>query len=121
MRERGLAEPGRAGEQDVVERLLAPAGGLDEDAELVGDLRLADEVLERRRPKRAVEVVVGADGPGVVDLDLGVVDAGCLDPLSGFDGHAALAPEALRSADWISSSALSPSARSSSRSASGGV
>ena len=60
-------------------------------------------------------------GPGVMDLDLGVVDSGGLDPLAGFDGHAALAPDALRSADWISSSALSPSARSSRRSASAGV
>ena len=42
--ERGLAEPGRAGEQDVVERLAAPPRRLDEDRQLVGDLTLVDEV-----------------------------------------------------------------------------
>ena len=44
--ERGLAEPGRAGEQDVVERLAAALRRLDEDRQLVGDLRLVDEVGE---------------------------------------------------------------------------
>ena len=31
LRQRGLAEPGRAGEQDVVERLAAAGGGRDRD------------------------------------------------------------------------------------------
>src|SRR5206468_32482 len=43
--ERGLAEAGRAGEEDVVERLAAAACGLDEDRELLHDLGLADEVF----------------------------------------------------------------------------
>ena len=59
VRERGLAEPGGAGEQDVVERLVAALGGLDEDGELAGHLLLVDEVLERARAQRAVELVVG--------------------------------------------------------------
>ena len=56
--ERGLAEPGRPGEQHVVERLAAPAGRLDEERELVLELLLADEVLEPRRAQRAVELLL---------------------------------------------------------------
>ena len=67
-----LPRPGRAGEQDVVERLAAAARRLDEDRQLLGDLRLVDEVGEGRRAQRAVEVLVGHVGAGVVDPDLGV-------------------------------------------------
>jgi hypothetical protein len=48
-RERGLAEPGRAVEQDVVHGLAAALGGLEEDAELLAHRRLADELVERGR------------------------------------------------------------------------
>ena len=143
--ERGLAEAGRPCEQHVVERLAAPAGRLDEDPELLGDLSLVDEVLELRRPQRAVEVVVRADGPGVVDDDLVVGDRrGCEFPCparstlrllqpetgravarprinGGYANHAAFAPAALRRADCTISSGLSPSAPERSFSASGGV
>ena len=44
VRERGLAEPGRAGEEHVVERLAAALRGLDEHRELVGHGVLGDEV-----------------------------------------------------------------------------
>ena len=71
-----LPRPGRACEQHVVERLAPPAGRLDEDPELLGDLSLVDEILELRRPQRSVEVVVRADGPGVMYDDLVVGDAG---------------------------------------------
>ena len=59
LRERGLAEAGRAGEQHVVERLAAAGGGRDRDRELVLDRLLADEVLEPAGAQRAVEVVLG--------------------------------------------------------------
>ena len=126
--ERGLPQPGRAGEEDVVERLAAAAGGLDEDPQLLGDLDLVDEVGERRRPQRAVEVLdVGA---GVVHLHLGVdrhrlgVEAGRADPvgaeaLGRVEVAHRLAP-ALRRAPARSSSASSPSRPSSSCSASSG-
>ena len=57
--EGGLAEAGRAGEEDVVERLAAAPRGLDEDRQLLGDLLLVDEVGKGRRAQRAVEVLVG--------------------------------------------------------------
>ena len=47
-RERRLAEPRRADEQDVVERLAARLGRLERDRELLLDALLADEVGERR-------------------------------------------------------------------------
>ena len=105
--ERGLAQPGRAGEQDVVERLAAALRRLDEDRELLGDLLLVDEVGEGLRAQRAVEVVVGDVGPGVVDPDLGVdrdrllVDPRSPDPVrvdAAFVAHAAFPVPALRSA-----------------------
>ena len=42
--ERGLAEAGRAGQQDVVERVAAVAGGADGDLELALQRLLADEL-----------------------------------------------------------------------------
>ena len=45
--ERGLAQAGRAAEQDVVERLLPPARRLDVDAQVLLDALLPDEVLNR--------------------------------------------------------------------------
>ena len=106
----------------MIERLAAAASRLDEDSELLRDLELVDEVLELRRPERAVEVIVSAGGPGIVDDDLLVaVDPRRADPLPRLDAHAAFAPAALRSADWTISSGLSPSAPERSFSASGGV
>ena len=46
--QRGLAQPGRAGEQHVVERLAAALRRLDEDRQLLGDLLLVDEVGQGR-------------------------------------------------------------------------
>ena len=79
-RQRGLAEAGRAGEQQVVDRLPPPAGGLEDDAEVLLELALADEVVEVRegagrpprrsgRPRRAV----GGGGHQVGQARLGVV------------------------------------------------
>jgi hypothetical protein len=44
--EGGLAEAGRAVEEEVVERLAALFGGVDGDAEVVLELLLADELIE---------------------------------------------------------------------------
>ena len=44
--ERGLAEAGRAEEEDVIERLAALARGRDGDLEVRLDLLLADVLLE---------------------------------------------------------------------------
>ena len=50
-----LPKPGRAEQQHVIERLLAPARGLDEDAELLANFFLADVLVERSRPQRALQ------------------------------------------------------------------
>ncbi len=54
VRERGLAETGRAEDQDMVERLATIARRLDEDLHLRLHRRLANIVDERLRPHRAV-------------------------------------------------------------------
>ena len=56
--ERGLAEPGRPGQEDVIERLAALPRRLDEDAEVLLVLGLPDVVREGSRPQRAVELGV---------------------------------------------------------------
>ena len=64
LRERGLAEAGRAVEERVVHRLAAAAGALDEDGEVGARRLLADELVQRLRPQRAVGVLgqdVGAE------------------------------------------------------------
>ena len=42
----GLAQSGRAGEEDVVHRLAALTGRLQHDAQMLDQLGLADELLE---------------------------------------------------------------------------
>ena len=59
VRQRGLAQAGRAVEEQVVERLVAALGGLDEDLEVVGDRLLADKVPERGWAQRDVHHVLG--------------------------------------------------------------
>jgi hypothetical protein len=72
VRQRGLAEPGRAEDQGVVQRLGAAAGGADEDLHLLAHSRLADIVRELARPDGAVQrTVVG--GLGRVDDAFGFV------------------------------------------------
>ena len=58
LRQRRLAEARRPGEQDVIERLVAPLGGVERDAELLLDPLLADEVVEPARPQGALDLVV---------------------------------------------------------------
>ena len=48
--ERGLAEPGRPVQEDVVERLPALHGGLDRDPELLAERLLPHELLQALRP-----------------------------------------------------------------------
>ena len=50
--EGGLAEAGRAAEQDVVERLAAASGRADHDLEAFDGLGLAGKIAERQRPQR---------------------------------------------------------------------
>ena len=52
LRQRRLAEPGRTEEQHVVERFAAAFRGVDKDAQIVAQLALADELVERQRPDR---------------------------------------------------------------------
>ena len=67
--EAGLAEAGRAGEQDVIERLAAGASRRQRDRELLLDPLLTDEVVEPLRPERAVELLL-------VDLQVGGEELG---------------------------------------------
>ena len=58
VRERRLAEPRRAEQQRVIERLAPLARGRDEDLELRLDARLADVLAEPARAHGAVERLV---------------------------------------------------------------
>ena len=62
LRERGLAQARRPDEQDVIERLFAPARRLDEHREIGARLRLPDELGEPLRAQRGVRVLVAALG-----------------------------------------------------------
>ena len=70
LRERGLAEAGRPGQQQVVERIAARGRGLDRHGQLLAQRLLADEVLQPPRAQRAVELVLGHE--------IGSLDAGRL-------------------------------------------
>jgi len=54
--EGGLAEPRRAVEEQVVQRLVTLLCGVDGDAEVVLQLRLADELVETPRAQRDVDL-----------------------------------------------------------------
>ena len=49
VRQRGLAQPRRTGEQEVIGRLASTGGGLEDDREVLADLRLAVELREAAR------------------------------------------------------------------------
>ena len=51
LRERRLAEPGRAGEEHVIERLGPRLGGVERDAKLLLHALLTDEVVEAAWPE----------------------------------------------------------------------
>ena len=65
--QRRLAEPGRPGEQQVVDGLAAPAGRLDDDAEVLLQLALADELGEQARPQPGLDDVLGVAGDARVE------------------------------------------------------
>ena len=56
-RQRGLAQTGRAVEQQVVERLAAPGGRLDRDPQRVQHRLLADEFVQPRGAQRSLALV----------------------------------------------------------------
>src|SRR6266545_2890181 len=58
LRKRGLAEPGRADEQHMVERLTPLARGLDEHREIGARLRLPNEFVELLRTQRGFRRIV---------------------------------------------------------------
>jgi len=62
--ERGLAEAGRAVQQDVIERLAPLLRGGDRHLEVLADAILADVLVERARaqPGLVLGVVLGARG-----------------------------------------------------------
>ena len=67
-RERGLAETGRPGEQEVVGRLPTAARRLEDDAEVLLQLGLPDELGERARPQADLEREVPRVGRGLEQL-----------------------------------------------------
>ena len=64
LRQRGLAEPRRAEEQHMVERLAAALRGLDEHAQILARRLLPDELVERLGPQRGVDILGPAIGGG---------------------------------------------------------
>src|SRR5438132_4389371 len=57
LRQRRLAETGRAGEEEVVEGVAARLGSVERDRELLLDALLAHKILERLWAKRALELL----------------------------------------------------------------
>ena len=76
LRHRRLAEPRWAVQQDMIQRLTAPLGRRDEDLEILADLLLADEIVERLRPQRHFRGVflgaLGRDQPVAAFFELSV-------------------------------------------------
>jgi hypothetical protein len=62
MGERRLAEAGRAGEEDVIERLAAPLRRLRVHAEVLDDLLLPDVLLERGGAERLLQPLLAVLG-----------------------------------------------------------
>ena len=62
LRQRRLAEAGRADEQHMVERIAPRLGGLDKDLEIFARHLLAGEIGKRQRPQRGVMILGGGFG-----------------------------------------------------------
>ena len=60
--QRGLAQSGRAGEQEVVGGLVALERRLDDDLQVFGQLALADELAERARSQSGLVGLLGRRG-----------------------------------------------------------
>jgi hypothetical protein len=63
--QRRLAEARRAEEEHMVERVAAPLRGIDEDPQILPRRLLADEIVERLRPERGVDIL----GPAIAADD----------------------------------------------------
>ena len=66
--ERGLADPGGPGEQEVVDRLATLTGGRQQDLEVLLEPGLADELVEPPRPQRRLLGHLGRLGRRVEHL-----------------------------------------------------
>ena len=55
VRQRRLAQSGRAKQQHMVQRLLAHFGGTDKDLELLAHLELANVLVKQFGPQRALQ------------------------------------------------------------------
>ncbi len=64
VRERRLAEPGRAEDEQVIQRLAAGGGRLDEDVHLAVHGGLADVVHQPLRANAVVQAVFPVAGKG---------------------------------------------------------
>ena len=62
MRHGGFAQAGRAGEQHVVDGLIALLGGLDADAQRLLDLLLPHEIIEGAGAQLTVVVFIALGG-----------------------------------------------------------
>jgi len=78
----GLAQARRAEQQDVVEGLAAPLGGVDEDGELLPDLGLTDVIRQALGPQGALDgfllgrLALGADETAGVGVEGGIKGIG---------------------------------------------
>ena len=59
LRQGRLAQARRTGQQDMIERFLAPAGGVDKDLEIGNGGFLADEIVKGQRTHGLVPVIPG--------------------------------------------------------------
>jgi hypothetical protein len=97
LRQGRLAEAGRPREQHVVERLATRPRRGDEDAQILADLTLADEVIEAERAQRRFGNVVLA--ARAID-DARVGDGGGRGPIA--HGASSLRPPRIRASRFAS-------------------
>ena len=62
LRERRLAESGRAEQHDVIERIAAGLRRIDEHAEVLARRALADELVECPRAERGIDILRAGGG-----------------------------------------------------------
>src|SRR5581483_6936145 len=115
LRERRLAEAGRAGEEDVVERLPARLRRLEGDRELLLDALLADEVAERARPQRPLQLVLGIRRHRRQELGHAACLSACRTcSATGSDGSTSASARSASTSDQPSSTSASRAVRPSS-------
>ena len=114
--QRRLAEAGWPGEEQVVGGLVALQRGLEDDAEVFGQLALADELAEGAGAQPRLVGLLGRGGLGVdrtvrLPLDPGVHAEGGEHLLAGVRGHR-LRTSSRRAPRTSSSTGASPSTAS---------